>query len=299
MPKHRRSKRFRPGKGLFHYWTSNSIRKSSFYWCNKCCDHTSENNTFFWYIISLWAHGTRLSDSTWISKPTASVLKSSTRWLPTEGWAWSRLPSTPGEPTKKRESNQSMIFDWCWHNTRNVTNEARKNDQILKYSVSSWMKSLKDHGTFFFSFYRTGRPLVSYGLATYESGELAKMEVRLSPRPSTPNPEEFPYHVVDTDYSSYAVIASCEELCRGQHHAGTTVKKKTLALIPWNSEASMHHVTFYYEVMAWILGRAAAISPQALGRIYDKLRSMTEGLDPRRFMKVWTDVNLKWITTAH
>jgi hypothetical protein len=42
-------------------------------------------------------------------------------------------------------------------------------------------------------------------------------------------------------------------------------------------------------VMAWILGRAAAISPQALERIYDKLRSMTEGLDPRRFMKVqWT-----------
>jgi hypothetical protein len=67
---------------------------------------------------------------------------------------------------------------------------------------------------------RTGRPLVSYGLATYESGELAKMEVRLSPRPSAPNPEEFPYHVVDTDYSSYAVIASCEELCRGQRHAG-------------------------------------------------------------------------------
>jgi hypothetical protein len=67
---------------------------------------------------------------------------------------------------------------------------------------------------------RNGRPLVSYGLATFESGELAKMSVRLSPRPSTPNPEEFPYHVLDTDYSSYALVASCKDLCKGKNHAG-------------------------------------------------------------------------------
>ncbi|CAG0904404.1 unnamed protein product [Darwinula stevensoni] len=103
---------------------------------------------------------------------------------------------------------------------------------------------------------RTGRPLVSYGVGSFDYSDLSRMSVRLSPTPSSPEPEEFPYLVLDTDYESYAVLFSCSSLCRGQYHTET----------------------------AWILGRAAAISRGTLGQIYSRLRGI--GIDPKRFLAV-------------
>ena len=62
-------------------------------------------------------------------------------------------------------------------------------------------------------------PKISYGLANFEYGDSARMTISITPTPGNPvTPKPFDYWVLETDYESYAVIYSCDDICRGRQH---------------------------------------------------------------------------------